>query len=257
MAKDSRMEKVLEKVKKLVALSKSSNEHEAALALERAQALLAEYNLSIADIEKDESNPDFIISRSPVQDSMPYRRQVGHNISLLYFCTYFYEAVPAMSKRGNVYTRDRHCIVGAQHNVVVAQMMFDYLVKAIDRLAREGAAEVGKEAYWSFQTAFKVACTSRLCARIKERIAQARAGTTPTTNKSGGLPALADLYDRTQADIKAFLDKLMGDDLKELNPRGGKYDLEGAMAGMIAGDSIGLDTQLTGTKAGAHLLGRR
>ena len=45
------MEKVIEKIQKLLALSTSSNEHEAALAAAHAQRLLALHNLRMSDID--------------------------------------------------------------------------------------------------------------------------------------------------------------------------------------------------------------
>ncbi|MGB4598452.1 MAG: DUF2786 domain-containing protein [Trichlorobacter sp.] len=44
-------ERVIEKVRKLLALSNSSNEHEAALAAAHAQRLLAEHNLAMSELE--------------------------------------------------------------------------------------------------------------------------------------------------------------------------------------------------------------
>lgn len=44
-------ERVIEKVRKLLALSHSSNEHEAALAAAHAQRLLAEHNLAMSELE--------------------------------------------------------------------------------------------------------------------------------------------------------------------------------------------------------------
>lgn len=43
-------QKVLDKIKKCLALSKSANEHEAALALKQAQVLMQEYGLNDADV---------------------------------------------------------------------------------------------------------------------------------------------------------------------------------------------------------------
>lgn len=42
---------IIEKIKKLLALANSSNEHEAALAAGHAQRLLSEHNLAMADID--------------------------------------------------------------------------------------------------------------------------------------------------------------------------------------------------------------
>lgn len=43
--------KIFDKIEKLLNLSKSSNEHEAALALQRAQKLMATYNISVEDVK--------------------------------------------------------------------------------------------------------------------------------------------------------------------------------------------------------------
>lgn len=47
-------EEAIEKIRKVLTLTTSSNEHEAALAAERAQQLLTEYRLTVADIENAE-----------------------------------------------------------------------------------------------------------------------------------------------------------------------------------------------------------
>jgi len=47
-------ERVIEKVRKLLALSNSSNQHEAALAAAHAQRLLAEHNLAMSELEVQE-----------------------------------------------------------------------------------------------------------------------------------------------------------------------------------------------------------
>lgn len=53
-------QKLLETLQKLLALSASSNEHEAALALEKAQALLNENSLTVQDVEVDGAGADII-----------------------------------------------------------------------------------------------------------------------------------------------------------------------------------------------------
>jgi len=47
-------ERIIERVRKLLALSSSSNEHEAALAAAHAQRLLSEHNLSMSELEVQE-----------------------------------------------------------------------------------------------------------------------------------------------------------------------------------------------------------
>ncbi|MDP3427015.1 MAG: DUF2786 domain-containing protein, partial [Humidesulfovibrio sp.] len=47
-------ERILAKIRKLLSLSKSDNEHEAATAAAKAQELLSQYNLSMSDIPADD-----------------------------------------------------------------------------------------------------------------------------------------------------------------------------------------------------------
>lgn len=54
-------ERVIEKVRKLLALSSSSNEHEAALAAAHAQRLLAEHNLSMSELEVREEGAGEVV----------------------------------------------------------------------------------------------------------------------------------------------------------------------------------------------------
>ena len=51
-------QKILNKLQKLLALSASTNEHEAALALEKAQALMNEHNVTVQDVAVDGSGAD-------------------------------------------------------------------------------------------------------------------------------------------------------------------------------------------------------
>ena len=48
-------QKIKEKLQKLLALAASNNEHEATLAMEKAQTLMKEYNLSVLDVADDGS----------------------------------------------------------------------------------------------------------------------------------------------------------------------------------------------------------
>jgi hypothetical protein len=43
-------QKIIEKLQKLLALAASDNEHEAGLAMSKAEALMREHNLSVADV---------------------------------------------------------------------------------------------------------------------------------------------------------------------------------------------------------------
>lgn len=247
-----KMDKVLERIKKLIALSKSSNENEAAIALERAQEMLAEYNLTLDDIA-DADDPDIVVDAGKVHDIMPYRRWVVTTVAELYFCEGIYTHVLRRSKSGSIYKCERIVIVGARHNAMVARLMYEYIVKTIDRLARESAAPLkDTRGYWSYQTSFKEAAALRIAERINERIDELKAGTAPAQSDGSTLPALKSMYDQALAVVQQAVAKHFGEiEESDISPQ--LKHRSGAEAGLAAGDSIGLETQITG-KAAQHLL---
>lgn len=239
-------DKVLDKVRKLLALAGSSNEHEAALAMSRAQGLLAEHNLTLADV-KAEKGDEFVIEKDIVTTSYPWRRQLANAVASLYFCRYYYQSV---QRRKTMY--DVHCFAGAQHNIAVAKMMFEYLHKTVDRLAREGARGLSKKQQSPYRVSFRTACTTRLMSRIARRIEEAKQGKI-TGEKGTTLPALASMYDQVKVKLDTFLDENVGQ-MKTTKSKMATLDTRGMIDGAKAGETIGLDAQI-GTGSAGQLEG--
>lgn len=238
-----------QKIQALLNLATSPNEAEATAAMEKAQELLAKYNLSMADVVKS-SEKKFTIVKTKVTDVFAHKRRVGIAVGRVYFAKHYFEVVPTQSKSKNVYNRERHCFAGEQHNADIALMMFDYIIKTIDRLAKEEADKLeDKKKYWSFQTGFKTACAQRVYERLIEKLQTVTAPAKP----GGNLPALANLYNTTQQEVTEFLESELGG-LKSVKARPQNYDLDGMRAGRKAGDSIGLDAQITNGSNPAGLL---
>jgi len=86
-----KQKEIIEQVQKLLALSKSSNEHEAALALARAEALLEKYRLDMTQIEMmGGGKEDIIEDQDPLFDSenlAPWETRLAHGIAYIYGCT--------------------------------------------------------------------------------------------------------------------------------------------------------------------------
>lgn len=235
---------IQERIKALIALASSPVEAEATAAMEKAQELLAKHNLSMSEVLAA-GEKKFVIVDSAVGDIFAHKRKIGAAVAKLYFCKYFFRVVPKLSKKGTPYNRECASFAGEQHNADIALMMFNYLVKTIDRLAKEEADKLeDKKKYWSFQTAFKTAAAQRVAVRIMDKIKTSTAPTTTTTTTGGSnLPALASLYDRSQKEVSEFLETQI--ELTTKKPKAQKYDLQGLVAGHAAGDKIGLDTQVT------------
>lgn len=245
--------KLIDKIRKLLALSESPNEHEAARAAERAQAMLAEYNLSMSDVATKETDDNFIIDGELKGGSYPWKRQLAAMVAKMYFCTYFFtqekllRGEPLIDKRARY---DVHHFVGAAHNVAVVKLMFKYLADTIDRLAQEAADKVPAAGRETYRSSFLWGCGMRVCRRIQDRINATRV---PTRASDGStLPALADLYDQTAAQLKAWVNQELGE--LRSSSRGRVTDARAMSDGKAAGDRVGLDTQVGSSRSSAPAL---
>ena len=256
-------EKVLDRVKKLLALAadgRGATEAEAASAAAKAAALLAEHNLTAADIaDVGETVDEVIEDKVESEDSRPWRRPIAGAVARLYFCTYLYEMKYYMtSDRACGYIRkDVHSFIGKKHNTMVARMMFDYLTVTIDKLAREGARSQPVKERASYVTAFRKACAIRLANRIYDMYTKAKRGTTQDEyGKNKNVPALVSLYESSEKAVEAYKQA------KYPETGHGRRDnqasnLAGMSDGRKAGDSISLNAQLGTAGKGAPLLGSK
>lgn len=238
-------DKIITRIKKLLALSQSPNEHEAISAAEKAQAILATYNLSMADVTLEEAD-EFVIDNEIATESAPWKRQVAVMTAKMYFCTYFYTQKNEYKNTRKI-RRDMHSFVGAKHNIVIAKMMFMYLVTTIERLALEGkrkSAAEGRDTWGNtYRRSFSWACACRVGRRIQDRIDAAKRGGEIKAESGNTLPALASLYDQTDKLLKEHLAKKVGR-MRQSKRRGSIHDLQGAADGYEAGNKIGLDQQV-------------
>lgn len=129
MSKATVDNKVLERIKKMLALSddKGATEAERETALRMAYNTLAKHNLAISDLPTEQSNEtrerqDVVISADR------WARNLSMAVAKLFFCKYFYSQTGTSGK-------DKHCFVGRQSNVITAKYMSEYLIKAIKREA--------------------------------------------------------------------------------------------------------------------------
>ena len=115
---------IVEKIKKLLALAKSSNEHEAALAAGHAQRLLSEHNLEMSDIDTavkpDSADKVDVI----VPKNLPkWLRYLSSGVSTAFDCQTVH--FPASGKMA---------FIGVGADVAVASYTFDYLHRVVRKL---------------------------------------------------------------------------------------------------------------------------
>ena len=115
---------VIEKIKKLLALSNSCNEHEAALAASHAQRLLSEHNLAMADIHT-EQKPDKAdrVETTSAKTLPKWVRHLTASISSAFDCRAIHH--PANGKL---------TFIGVGADVQIAAYTFSYLDRSVRKL---------------------------------------------------------------------------------------------------------------------------
>jgi hypothetical protein len=117
---------IVEKVKKLLALSESPNEQEAATALAKAHALLESHNLSMGDVIYKNANEvarPFLVAR----EAMPSWIEILiNNVADFNYCSFI---------KMNTEGAPSYILVGKPINVTVASQLIDYLVQTVNRIA--------------------------------------------------------------------------------------------------------------------------
>lgn len=115
---------VIEKIKKLLALANSCNEHEAALAASHAQRLLSEHNLAMADIESARKPEKADRVETSVSKTLPkWLRHLSAGISSAFDCQAIHH--PAIGKIS---------FIGVGADVQVAAYTFTCLDRTVRKL---------------------------------------------------------------------------------------------------------------------------
>lgn len=109
---------IIEKIRKLLALAGSPNEHEAALALQRAQELMARYNIEYADLKESE----FQIDVTAVKQ-LPF----GYRFIYRILEEYFSVRMIVDHSRGIIF-------VGTPTNILIGNHVYVFLSRTFNRL---------------------------------------------------------------------------------------------------------------------------
>jgi len=167
-------EKVLNKVKKLMALSESPVEAEAKLALMKAQMMLKEHNLSIKDIHKEKiQKKDYQFNRKSPQQwqtKLILGTMRGFNCEVI-------QSKVWDDKFGG--TKIKYIFIGAEVDLEVGEYVLDYLFTTVDSLCKKYTKTINKEdAYkygmseWSYmetrRTSYKIGLASSFVEKVRE-----------------------------------------------------------------------------------------
>lgn len=231
--------KILEKVRKLLAMAnhENANETERDTAMRQAHALLTKHGLDMASVdehmkEKIDPRGDFVHE----DWSMPWTNSVRSAIAKLFMCSYF------TGEKING-TRRRHHYVGRGSNATTAEYMSTFVVGAI---LKEGRARYGHNLCPGTRS-FGEGAASRLHQRIDEMIKTKVEEVQMSEGK--GLALI---------DLRTAEDSGNGDFVKDWkirqNPvRRSSLDGSAYRAGSAHANSIGLNVQVSTTPAQKQL----
>lgn len=241
---DDEVTKLIDRIRKLLALSHSSNEAEASSALEMAQALLVKYDLgtthglTLEAIRASHVTDDAIrMDGGMLTPRQGWQRVVGEGIGIMCSCRYFVS--PVSVKKDNM---DQHGYIGQRHTIAVARLMFEYLTEAVTRIAWKNLPS-GKPAQ---RRSYMMGCAFRLMRRMKERAAAVEEGFAPDLLGVYNLPALINKKIAVQEQITEFIKRQPGFSVAPIDARN-EHDPVAFAAGVDAGDTIGLDPQIGAT----------
>ncbi len=151
------IERIGEKVRRLLALATSSNEHEAAAAAAKAQELMFKYKLTAAQIP---GNPD---AESPIthlnfQDEKGgrWRFRLLAGVGRYNFC----------SVGKYRYGRKEYAIVGKPEDIEVVVYLFTYLAREVEKFAAE---KRGNNLGLKWLTAYKRGLVDVIVYRLKQQ----------------------------------------------------------------------------------------
>jgi len=205
------IEKAKQKIRKLLALSKSPNENEAIAALEKAKQLMEEYGLN-------EQSSIFTSNKiKATKIFTPWRTIIANAMAWLYNCYQYRD------KNDGTFVFN-----GEEFDVFMAGEMYTYLIKTIERMAKQ---KIRKNAKYTFRKSYKQGIASRLYDRIME------------------LGELCSWAPQRETKIKAITDYVKNQIDLITNPQKKKVKINGLAAsrGFKDADGISLNRQATGS----------
>ena len=247
------LDRIKERLSKLLALAndKAATEGEATAALNRAHALLAEYNLTLEDAVPADERKSGVTSKSwDYIDFCSWVSTLAMAVSQLYFCKMYSQKIWVINRNNKFRPAHRVYFVGEPMNIELAHSMFEYLRHSAIKLCGKAVKERdpdSPETLHSFRVSFHTGLANRLSNRIlKMRLERQDAET--VTESGVTLPALRSMYERSLEANKEYLAKNKVK-LVSKTVRQPRLSYDGYNKGKAAGDSVSLNRPLTGSQA--------
>lgn len=177
-AMDESTLKAAAQIEKLMRLAgNNDNEHQAAEALKKAQALMLAYNLDVAVIEQMSGASAKRADDMVRGGQHKYQRALWGHIARLNFCMHWTQknragrpGGPPIRYKGHLFVHE-HRLVGREVNVVASKNMAIYICGTIDRLCEERFLTTN---YFALTSSDAIAYREGIADRIIEKIEERR-----------------------------------------------------------------------------------
>ena len=217
---------IVEKIKKLLALSQSSNANEAALAASRAQELMVKYAIDEAALQPSERTNEPIESETVVSEynRLPtWHALLAYILAPSFFCRSFYG-------RGSKYSKACIYYVGRKSDRESLIATYNFLKAEIEKMAEIGWAKQPEEIRVHGKR-WKTSFYEGVCVTVKARLQTTMAQL--VADNSNTAIVLADKQ-------KAVDDFVSANHKLAKSSRSNTVDTSGYTAGVVAGHSLNL-----------------
>ena len=229
---ESAEEKMIDKVKRLLALGQSSNEFEAALAMKKVQQLYAQYNLDRARVPDRSQFVHLIVSLKKKRKNAWEQRI----ISLL--IEYFFVEIIILQQFNSLSQEKEQAfeIIGTRENVLMAEYVYYFLLNQVEHLCQASGSLSGVQ-----KSSFRLGILEGFSKKLSEN------------GLNGVASAESDIIQK--ALVKFHQDPVLKNYLKEIYPRlttsrnsSRMIDSEAFYAGHLEGQKLVLKKPLEASK---------
>lgn len=218
------IEKVIEQVQKLLNLSKSGNEHEAALAFAKAEALLEKYRLDMTTIEMMTGKKEEIVQEDePLMDTesiSEWESKLGNGIAHLHGCTTI-RIGQSMLK-----------IIGRKSDIMFVRYFVTYIVLEIFRISGNALYKKRKN--------YKDAWFRGVVDTVLNRLYAAQRETRKNFNNPHAVVTIDNRYNESMEKLKELYPNFELVNYKKRTEKEIRYDEKAYNEGRVAGSRIKL-----------------
>lgn len=246
--------KILDKVRKLLLLTQSANEHEAATAMAHAQRLAVRHGIDLSQVDTEETEvlepiDSEVIFKSGKRSA--WRTSIAQSAASAFLCHMHNSYAGDWVRTKRAWRKQYRTIVitGSSTNRTIAVSMIHYLWKTGERLADEALQAYtswGRSDARNYRQSFLLGYKDRICSRLREETRQIRRKgiVTPAPSESATALAVCALFDREEKRREQFFE-FQGIEFRPSAGFSGRIHSHAAYsAGQDAGNDVSLHRQV-------------